>query len=75
MIVICAWCQAGQGTKEPLENTTITHGICPECFKEMTKEVENTTLPASMNDEFFDAFYEELGVKNPRSLRTQNLVV
>lgn len=75
MIVICAWCQADQGSKEPLDNLTTSHGICPDCFKAMTKEVETHPLPPSMDAEFFDAFYEELGVANPRSIRTQSLVV
>jgi hypothetical protein len=74
MIVVCAWCQADQGTKEPLDNLMVSHGICPDCFKEMAKEVEKP-LPAAMNEEFFDSFYEELGVKNPRNLRTQTAVV
>ena len=24
------------GEKEPLEDTSITHGICPECYKKAT---------------------------------------
>lgn len=31
MTIICAWCQQTLGTKEPLADTRVTHGICPPC--------------------------------------------
>jgi len=31
MITICAWCQKYMGSKEPLHDHTVSHGICPDC--------------------------------------------
>ena len=28
---VCAWCQKDLGEKEPLDNKTLTHGLCKEC--------------------------------------------
>lgn len=33
MLVVCAWCGKDLGTKEPLSDTSVTHGICPECLE------------------------------------------
>ncbi len=43
MKIICAWCQADMGEKEPLEDTQISHSICPSCM-----EVEIQCLRSSM---------------------------
>jgi hypothetical protein len=31
MVTICAWCQRYLGTKEPLADSSLTHGICKTC--------------------------------------------
>src|SRR5262245_49884544 len=31
MVTICAWCQKYLGTKEPLADPGLTHGICKTC--------------------------------------------
>ena len=31
MVTICAWCQRYMGTKEPLADPSLTHGICKTC--------------------------------------------
>ncbi len=31
MITVCAWCQRFLGTKEPLSQGEVSHGICPTC--------------------------------------------
>lgn len=33
MKIICAWCGASKGEKEPLGDDTKTHGICKKCYK------------------------------------------
>ena len=45
MRVECAWCGKHKGDVEPLEDTSVSHGICPECreevfgkFKELRKK-------------------------------------
>ena len=30
---VCAWCKKDMGEKPPLEDKSITHGICPECLR------------------------------------------
>ena len=31
MVTVCAWCQRYMGSKEPLHDPAVTHGICPAC--------------------------------------------
>jgi hypothetical protein len=33
MITVCAWCQKYMGSKEPLHDPAVSHGICPECIE------------------------------------------
>lgn len=35
MKILCAWCGKDLGTKEPLEDTRTSHGICPECHRDL----------------------------------------
>ena len=32
MIRKCAWCQSYMGEKEPLNDQSVTHGICKSCL-------------------------------------------
>lgn len=40
MIVICAWCGKRLGEKPPLEDKSVTHGICAKCAKELNADDE-----------------------------------
>jgi hypothetical protein len=31
MVTVCAWCRKFMGTKEPLGDPVVTHGICATC--------------------------------------------
>jgi hypothetical protein len=31
MVTVCAWCQKYMGSKEPLHNPAVSHGICDAC--------------------------------------------
>jgi hypothetical protein len=33
MITVCAWCQKYMGSKEPLHDPAVSHGICNECVE------------------------------------------
>jgi hypothetical protein len=33
MITVCAWCQKYMGSKEPLQDPAVTHGICNDCME------------------------------------------
>ena len=33
MITVCAWCQKYLGSKEPLEDPSVSHGICSACME------------------------------------------
>lgn len=43
MQVICAWCNKDLGQKEPLEETKVSHGICPICMESLLRQ-ENVVL-------------------------------
>jgi hypothetical protein len=36
MITVCAWCEKYMGSKEPVEDPGVTHGICPACVERQT---------------------------------------
>src|SRR5512143_1549460 len=33
MNTVCAWCQKYMGSKEPLHDPAVSHGICNECME------------------------------------------
>jgi len=33
MIRVCTWCREVIGEKEPLEDKSLTHGICESCLE------------------------------------------
>ncbi len=33
MVTVCAWCQKYMGSKEPLHNPGVSHGICDDCIE------------------------------------------
>jgi len=33
MVTVCAWCQKYMGSKEPLHNPGVSHGICDDCVQ------------------------------------------
>ncbi len=33
MITVCAWCQKYLGSKEPLHDPAVSHGICNDCME------------------------------------------
>ena len=33
MVTVCAWCQKYMGSKEPLQNPGVSHGICSACVE------------------------------------------
>jgi hypothetical protein len=32
MVTVCAWCERYMGSREPLHDPAVTHGICDECL-------------------------------------------
>ena len=36
MVTICAWCQRYMGSKEPLHDPAVSHGICSTCVERQT---------------------------------------
>ena len=38
MIILCAWCQKNLGEKEPLDDQSITHGMCQDCYDKFFEE-------------------------------------
>jgi hypothetical protein len=33
MVTVCAWCQKYMGSKEPLQDPAVSHGICSACVE------------------------------------------
>jgi hypothetical protein len=33
MVTVCAWCQKYMGSKEPLHDPAVSHGICSACIE------------------------------------------
>lgn len=38
MKIVCGWCLADMGEKEPLDDPTPTHGLCSKCKPVVYKE-------------------------------------
>jgi hypothetical protein len=48
MKVICAWCRADLGEKEPLEGHETSHGICKDC------KTTAFAIPTTKRERIFD---------------------
>lgn len=53
MIRICSYCKAYMGEKEPIDDTRVTHSICPECHKKVMDEIEEVN-PCSKSLKYRD---------------------
>ncbi len=51
MRLICSYCQAEMGDKEPLDDGRISHGMCDGCFEHFSKQWGGQTL-----GEYLDQF-------------------
>jgi len=38
MVTVCAWCQKYMGSKEPLHDPAVSHGICSDCIERETRD-------------------------------------
>lgn len=45
MKVVCAWCKKDLGEKEPLEEKTVSHGMCEECYSSITAHMGELADP------------------------------
>lgn len=59
MILICSFCRKNLGEKEPLDNRNQTHGMCPECYEHMMRQVEGISF-----DEYLEAFHLPVVIVN-----------
>jgi hypothetical protein len=39
MKVICSYCQSEIGEKEPLDNNSVSHGMCKDCYEYHSKQI------------------------------------
>ena len=51
MQVICSYCRASLGEKEPLDNDLVSHGMCEECIEYFTRQWNGLSL-----GEYLDRF-------------------
>lgn len=40
ILIRCGWCGKDMGKKQPMEDESITHGICEDCLAELMQELE-----------------------------------
>lgn len=59
MFIVCSFCQKDMGEKEPFENTNITHGICPECYRILLRQADGMSF-----DEYLEEFNAPVLVVN-----------
>jgi len=36
MVTVCAWCEKYMGSREPLQDPSVSHGICSVCVERQT---------------------------------------
>ncbi len=57
--IICSYCRKEMGEKEPLADSSSTHGICPECYQHFSRQLEGYHL-----SDYLDTFEEPMVVLN-----------
>lgn len=40
MVTVCAWCQKYMGSREPLGEAKVSHGICDACLERESRPVQ-----------------------------------
>lgn len=50
MLKICAYCKKSMGKVPPLNDDSITHGICDPCLKEQLKRLPKTIKPGGKDE-------------------------
>jgi len=55
MKVVCAWCQERMPDKEPLEDETISHGLCGPCMAVVLEESCLQSTPKTLECRGLDA--------------------
>jgi hypothetical protein len=40
MLIICSWCKEFLGEKEPIDDISISHSICENCYGKVIDEVK-----------------------------------
>ena len=49
MRVICSWCGKDMGLFKPLDDNSITHGMCDECLERETAPVKDGSRISDAN--------------------------
>ena len=62
MKIICSYCRADMGEKEPLDDLGATHGICSECFEYFSRQWNGYHL-----SEYLDTFTEPMIIFSPNA--------
>jgi hypothetical protein len=44
MKIICSYCLNEIGEKEPLDNNSISHGMCKDCYTYYSKQIESISF-------------------------------
>lgn len=60
MKVICSYCRCDMGEKEPLEDESISHGMCDDCEDYITKQLDGVSY-----DEYLGLFDYPVVLINP----------
>ena len=63
MRVECAWCGKHKGDVEPLEDESVTHGICQGCREQVFGAFREKRLKAKQDKEVSDADGEVHGTE------------
>ncbi len=62
MKIMCSYCRAEMGEKEPLGDASLTHSICPECFEYFSRQ----WVGFHLND-FLDTFDVPMVIFSPNT--------
>lgn len=60
MKVVCSYCRCDLGEKEPLEDASISHGMCDDCFDYVDKQLDGLSY-----DEYLGQFDYPVVMVNP----------
>lgn len=50
MKIICSYCRKDMGQKEPLEDDSLTHSMCPSCYEHYHKMWEGLSIGEYLDD-------------------------
>ena len=75
MVILSAWCETKIGEKPPLEDKSVTYGICQQCYQKMLAEWKRIRKERTMNEQMREIWTAIEGIESDLKTVQESLLV